>query len=302
MAVVGPTIVPVCHSAGDRVPHDGRLPLPTITTAKGGELAVAAARVAPYPAAAAFIEEHQTGSVGQAASQPLGTQTQKDHHAVVAAWMVQHNTGVIGHHPLEPTSTLTTLGTQQQVAAAYITEFRGSSLDGQRITEPVATLCTGGNRGGGHSGVTAAFLAECPAGEERRAEAAAPGGSAAADDPTLSTEQLARAREIAVFLRRYGCWSGGDLVTLTIGGTTWLVVDIGMRMLTAAEAAAAHELKLPVEIEVDGKRRPLTKTEAMRLIGNSVPQRMAYLIARCNVHHALDGLAQREAAGAVMVA
>jgi hypothetical protein len=39
----------------------------------------------------------------------------------------------------------------------------------------------------------------------------------------------------------------------------------------------------PVMVE-----RPLTKTEAMRLVGNSVPKRIVMLLVRTNVPHALD--------------
>ncbi|MFW7268799.1 hypothetical protein ACMAUO_12620 [Gluconacetobacter sp. Hr-1-5] len=41
-------------------------------------------------------------------------------------------------------------------------------------------------------------------------------------------------------------------------------------------------------IEIDGKRRRLTKSESMRLVGNSVPKRMATLLAQANRVTALD--------------
>ncbi|NUB05819.1 DNA cytosine methyltransferase [Azospirillum sp. Vi22] len=47
-----------------------------------------------------------------------------------------------------------------------------------------------------------------------------------------------------------------------------------------------------IVIGPDGKpemvTRPLTKTEAMRLVGNSVPKRMAMLLAQTNAVHALN--------------
>ncbi|WP_431860051.1 DNA cytosine methyltransferase [Azospirillum sp.] len=241
----------------------------------------------------AFLEEHRTGSVGQPAEAPLAAQTQTEHHALVGAWMVQHNTGVTGHAMEESLSTMTTVGTQQQVAAAYLTELRGTSRDGQPVTDPAGTMCTGGGRGGGHDAVTAAFLTEYYSVGGQHQECGAPLNTLTTNDrfgitgaelaPQLSPEKLARARLVADFLREHGVWDEREFVTVG----PWLVVDIGMRMLTPAEAAAAHELTMPEEIEIDGVRRPLTKTEAMRLVGNSVPKRMARLLAEANAVHTL---------------
>lgn len=114
-------------------------------------------------------------------------------------------------------------------------------------------------------------------------------------------------------IRKHGVWDDREIVTLTIHGIIWIVVDIGMRMLTPAEAAAAHELRMPDAITIpkrdrmglivtgeDGNvayvTRPLTKTEAMRLVGNSVPKRMAMLLAQANAQHALSAPSQRFAA------
>ena len=77
------------------------------------------------------------------------------------------------------------------------------------------------------------------------------------------------------------------VVTVQIGGETYAVADIGMRMLEPHAAAAAHELHVPQTISIGGVRRALTKTEAMRLVGNSVPKRMARLLADANAAHSL---------------
>ncbi len=191
--------------------------------------------------------------------EPLGTQVAGGaKHAVVGAWMAQHNLDAVGHAAVEPLSTLTTRGTQQQVAAASLVKLRGTST-AQAVEEPVPTLSAGGN----HIGCVAAFLTKYYG----------QGGVAqAADDPlhALSTRP------------RFG------VITTTIAGEPYVVTDIMMRMLEPHEAAAAHELRLPREITLNGVRRPLTKTDAMRLVGNSVPKRMAMLIARANRVHALD--------------
>ncbi|MFD2234803.1 DNA cytosine methyltransferase [Phaeospirillum tilakii] len=249
---------------------------------------------------------------------PIGTMVAGGgKHAAVGAWMVQHNTGVIGHDAADGLSTMTTLGTQQQVAGAFLVHQRGTGT-ATSPADAARTLTTGGGRGGDHIGVGAAFLTEyygtggqhCAADEalntlstvDRFAVTRAATGA-----PPLPADQLARARQVAEFLRAHGVWSGGEVVTLG----PWVIVEIGMRMLRPEEVAAAHELRMPAAItlpkrdrqgaivtDVTGAAvlvtRPLTKTEAMRLIGNSVPKRMALLLAQANGPRALERMEAAE--------
>lgn len=323
-ALVSPALVPTTHTtSGNRI-HDAAAPCPTLTAGvKGGELAVMAAtivgaggRSAQIPpidirgplntsttkedrcVVAAYLTELRGHSDVQSAAAALGAQTTTDHHAVTAAWMVQHNTGLIGHSPADSTSTLTTAGTQQQVAGAYLIHQRGTGT-ASSPADAVRTLATGGGKGGDHVGVAVAFLTEYYSAGGQHQDMHAALNTLTTQDrfsptradltvPPLSPQQLTRARQVADFLRAHGVWDGGDLVTVTIAGSCWIIADIGMRMLRPHEAAAAHELTMPVSIRINGKDRPLTKTEAMRLIGNSVPRRPAMLLAQANARHPLD--------------
>jgi DNA (cytosine-5)-methyltransferase 1 len=239
----------------------------------------------------------------------LPTQTTENRFGVVGAYMVQHNTGLVGHDAEDGLSTVTTLGTQQQVAGAYLIHQRGTSTAAD-AEGAVPALTTGGGKGGDHIGICAPYLTEYygTGGQHCGAEDAlntlstadrfAVTGAALAYG--LTPAQYARARQVAEFLRAHGVWNGGEIVTFG----PWIVVDIGMRMLRPEEAAAAHELRMPDLIRVrkrdrkgapvlddDGNEvwveRPLTKTEAMRLIGNSVPKRMARLLVEWNARRAL---------------
>lgn len=197
---------------------------------------------------------------------PIGTQVQANKFALVSAWMVQHNLGVVGNDARDPCSTLLTAGTQTQVGVAYLAHLRGTSI-ALDATDPAPTLTTGG----GHVAQVVAFLSQYYSeGSD----------SQACDEPLATVTTKAR----------------HAVVTVTIAGRPYAIVDIGMRMLTPEEAAAAHELRLPKTIVQDGQERRLTKTEAMRLIGNSVPKRMARLLAEANAAHALEGMIERTAA------
>lgn len=252
-----PFLVPLTHTGAPRIYPEAE-PLRTITTAHRGEMAV----VAP-------ILTGCGGRAGQvppaSARDPLGTTTAKADRIVacarveaVAAWMVQHNMGATGHEAGEPVSTLTTTVTQQQVGAAFLAKLRGTST-AVTAEDPTPTLTAGGT----HIAAVTAFFTKYY------------GTGGTAQDCGLPIDTLTT-------LARFG------VVTVTIGGEPYAITDIGMRMLSPEEAAAAHELTLPASIVIDGARRPLTKSQAMRLIGNSVPKRMARLLAEANVRHALQ--------------
>lgn len=293
-----PFLVPLTHTGAPRIYPAGDVPLPTITTAHRGEMAVVSPYVAGCGGRAGQVAptgpEEPLGTIttkndrcvvapvmvqtgygerqGQAPraldlAQPIGTQMAGGaKHAIAAAWMAQHNLGAVGVRADAPLSTLTTAGTQQQLAAGYLAKLRETS-SAQAAEAPAPTMTAGGN----HIAAVAAFLTKYY-GE---------GGTAQGCDEALHTVSTKA---------RFG------VVTVTIQGEPYVVADIGMRMLEPSEAAAAHELTLPREIVVDGRRRPLTKTECMRLIGNSVPKRMARLLAEANVVHALVAPARGVAA------
>ncbi|RVT96277.1 DNA cytosine methyltransferase [Rhodovarius crocodyli] len=256
-----PFFIPLTHSGPPRsYPSTG--PLPTLTTAQRGEFAV----IAPKLAAATMIQTGYGERPGQAPraldiQAPLGTVVaSSSKHAVVAAWMAQHNLGNIGNPVSKPLSTLTTRGTQQQVCAAYFAHLRGTgtSLSAQ---DPLPTLTAGGN----HIAAVAAFMTKYY-GE---------GGV---------SQSCTQALDTVTTKARFG------VVTASFAGEQYILHDIGMRMLEPHEAAAAHELELPKQIVIDGVARALSKTESMRLIGNSVPKRMARLLAERNVVHRLAAL------------
>ncbi|AMK18722.1 DNA cytosine methyltransferase [Sphingobium sp. MI1205] len=280
-----PFIVPVCNSswAAGRA-YAGDEPLRTITTAKGGEFAVVApyfARTAhgdvdrngkrrgrgthgidePYPTVtvsgdSALIVPHvmtmrNSGKPHTAADEPTHTVTAGGaHQYLVAAFMAQHNGGVVGRDAAAPLSTITHRGTQQQLVASHIVKLRGTSKDGQPTDTPLHTVSAGGL----HHAEVRAFLVKYYGNEHDGHGLDAPLGAVTTKD-------------------RFG------LVTVTIAGEEYAIVDIGMRMLSPRELFLAQGFPADYIIELEVNGRPLTKTAQVRMCGNSVSPVMARALA-----------------------
>lgn len=184
---------------------------------------------------------------------PLGTLTATRSHAVVAAFLAQHNTGVVGHDVRKPVSTVTIKGSQQQVVTSHLINLKGTSRRDSAITSPLPTVTAGGY----HMGEVRAFLMKY-----------------------YGTDQDPRIEEplhTVTTKDRFG------LVTVEIAGESYVIADIGMRMLTPRELFRAQGCDdgFIIDIEVDGK--PITKTAQIRMAGNMVCPDPAEALVRANM-------------------
>lgn len=289
-----PFIVPVCNSTwGAGRVYAGDEPLRTITTAKGGEFAVVTPYFTPlthhgkadrnyapgepiptitgaHRGEIALIAPHvmtmrNSGKPHTAANEPTHTVTAGGaHQYLVAAFMAQHNGGMIGREAAAPLSTIVHRGTQQQLVASHLVKLRNNCV-GQGDDEPVGTITSGG----GHFGEVRAFLVKYYGNEQDGHGLTGPLGAVTTRD-------------------RFG------LVTVTIEGEDYVIVDIGMRMLSPRELFAAQGFPPDYVIELEVNGRPLTKTAQVRMCGNSVSPVMSEALARANV--ANDDGAERIAA------
>lgn len=302
-----PFIVPITHHGSDRV-NDIDDPLRTITTAHRGEFALCAPTLAkfrhdsdgarldvPLPtitaggncqrpagaahamgiAAATLVQTGYGEREGQAPrsldiTEPLGTIVGTGKHAAACAYLMQANGGfneTPGHDLRRPASTITNSGSQQQLVAAHLAQL-SQHCDGRDAAEPLRTVMAGGEH---HAAVTC----------------------------TLSPEHEAGALRVAAFLTTY--YGNGQecdprdpmntvttrdrlaLVTVVLKGTPYLIVDIGLRMLTPRELYRAQGFPPEYQIEVghDGRRFP--KSAQVRMVGNSVspPPAAALIAANC---------------------
>lgn len=206
-AVVAPLVVPVTH-AGDRRAHAPDEPVPTVTGANRGELAV----VAPVLVQSGYGE--RTGQAPRVLDlgAPLGTVVaggQK--HAVVAVFLAKHFGGVVGHGPERPLGTVTAVDHHSVVAANLVHLNNNTGPSG--CDEPARTVAAGGT----HAALVYLFLTKYHGN----------GGQWSAVSEPLHTADTTD---------RFG------LVTVTIGGQEYAIVDIGMRMLKPRELARAQGL------------------------------------------------------------
>ena len=211
------------------------------------------------------ITKFRSGATGHTLGEPLATITANSHTdtgreggapplGLVTAFLAQHNTGVVGHDAREPVSTFTGTCSHQTVVAVHLSDLHGTSRAGRPTAAPAAAVTAGGQ----HHALVAAFLAKYygDGGQDQ-----------AADEPAHTIPTKARLAA----------------VTVTIDGTTYAVVDIGMRMLTPRELFRAQGFPDSYIIDVLPDSRTLTKAAQIRLCGNSVCPDVEAALLRANL-------------------
>ena len=209
---------------------------------------------------------------------------------LVAAYLAQHNTGMTGHDARRPLSTMVQKGCTQGVVTAFLSRQFGGSV-GQDADAPAPTVTAGG---GGKTALVAAALSH-------QYTSNVNGGHGDLCDPHRTVTAGGRHQGlISAFLTKYygegGQWSSivdpmhtlstkarMGLVTVSIDGSTYVLTDIGMRMLTARELFRAQGFPEEYIIDPDFNGKPFTKTAQIRMCGNSVCPQVAEAIVRANV-------------------
>jgi DNA (cytosine-5)-methyltransferase 1 len=79
------------------------------------------------------------------------------------------------------------------------------------------------------------------------------------------------------------------LVTVTIAGEEWVIVDIGLRMLTPKELYAAQGFPASYQFETGADGEAMTKTAQVRMCGNSVSPPPAEALVRANYSEIAEG-------------
>lgn len=250
----------------------------------------------------------QQGGSNRPASLPLHTvcASDKDQNQVACAFVAQHNNdsrrigGVNpGREAQEPLSTVTATGAQQGVVSAFVSRQFGTST-GHAACAPLGTITADGQ---GKSALIAPHLhayygvdQDTPENEPVHTLTTKPRFShveAAIDAPPFTADQEDRARDVAAFLRMHGFWDEREFVTLAIRGVTYVIVDIGMRMLSPRELYNAQGFPADYQIERGAGGEAFSKSVQVSCVGNSVSPPVAAALVEANCSHLM---AMREAA------
>jgi DNA (cytosine-5)-methyltransferase 1 len=237
-------------------------PAPTVMPGGGGKTAVVTAHLSAYYGNGA-------GSVDRSApaDEPTRTVPTENRHAVVAAFLAQNNYMEPGHDTREPVSTIVAKGSTQSVVSAGLVNMKGSDRRGPSAEDPAPTQTAQG----WHIAEVQALLVKYYGAEQQ--------------DPDLR-----EALHTITSKARFG------LCTVMIGGEPWMIVDIGMRMLTPRELYRAQGF--PDTYIIDRVRMlmkgadgiyvpadewvPVTKTDQIRMCGNSVCPQVSEALVRAN--------------------
>jgi DNA (cytosine-5)-methyltransferase 1 len=264
--------------------------------------------------AAYLVRQFGSAVGGRDAEDPLNTVMSQGERGggkdqLVTAFMAQGNGERLGRAADAPTTTLTERATQQQLVAANLDVYYGGANEqgadlaepartstgkdrmslvaywleqantgmvGHPATDPVSTIIAGGGPQSGWAGATQRLV-------EARLEQ--DGG------------EIGRRARVLEFL-----WRHAGLPTLEewadptgtpearvkfglviLDGQVWMIVDIGLRMLTPAELAAAMGLPPEYDLSVDFAGKAISKTHQTQMIGNMVspPPAAALIAANC---------------------
>jgi len=196
-------------------------------------------------------------------------------HAAVTAFLSTFYTNGGKHDVRDPAPTVMAGSNKHAVVCAHM-EQANTGRVGHAASDPVSTITAAGSH-------------------QRLVE------TTMVDASALPPEQLDRAVRVAAFLIKYygnevdghglaapiGTVTTKDrfaVVTVTIDAITYVIVDIGMRMLSRRELANAQGFPRDYTLDPIGpKGKPLSISSSIRMIGNSVCPDVAQALAGANV-------------------
>lgn len=247
----------VSRQFGNSIGHPVNEPAATVTAGGGGHSALVTA----------FMAKHFGGNYtgpGAAMDGPSHTVTTTDHHALVTANIMVNNTGHPGGAVSSPAHTVTT-GNHHALISSNLVKLRGTCRDGQRTDEPMPTVTAGGQ----HVGEVRAFLMKYYGNEKGGVGLTEPLGTVTTND-------------------RFGL--------VTVDGTDYEIVDIGMRMLQPHELYAAQGFPSWYIIDQDYRGNKYAKDKQVARCGNAVPPPFAEALVRSNLPEMCSPLTQEKIA------
>lgn len=273
-----------CNHGGERRPNDIREPMPTITGKHGYGI------VEPY-----MVQIRQTGFTKDRSKDvrdPLTTIVSKNEHCLIepklAPYMGTNTTNHPGGNCKDPIHTITT-GNQQCLISPTLIQYHSETAQGevrgQTIKEPIMTV-DGSNR----YGLVTSFLSKfykTGIGQDIRE----PLGTVTAN---AGGGHFGEVR--AFLIKYYGQGTGQDIkapldtVTaqdrfglVTINGTDYQIVDIGLRMLEPRELYGCQGFPDDYIIDHDYTGKTYPRSEQVRRCGNAVCPPIPAALVRANL-------------------
>lgn len=313
-----PFLVKLTHQGGERT-GDICDPISTITGAHRGEQAVVDAKIAPF--IGTYYGSNRPGGDRTApANESLRTQSTENRFALVSTFLTRQFGASVGSSSTDPTGTITPGGGGKTGVVAATIMHATHQNNSSSPEFPLNTIMTGK-----HHGIIETALAPFIAqhNSQRGGDGLNPGRSAMEPISTLTTTaaqtQIVASHimkmygtnigspmneplhtvpagglkhaEVRVFLKKH---FGEDVEPIVwIDGEPWIIIDIGMRMLTARELFRCQGF--PDSYIIEGGRDvcnpqgtlmigaewiELTKTAQIRMCGNSVCPPAARAIVR----------------------
>ncbi|MGF6153973.1 DNA cytosine methyltransferase [Pseudomonas fluorescens] len=305
LMLISPTLIQTGY--GERAGQEPRVPgldQPLGTVVAGG---------VKHAVAAAHLVKFRFADEGKALDEPLPTITSGGNYqrpagaahamGISTVFMAQMNGGfntTAAKSIEDPMTTVTNTGSQQQLVTANLVHLRGN-CDARDAADPLHTISAGGT----HHGLVTAFMERqfgASVGQSVNEPAptitAGGGGKSSLLELQLSPEVEAGALRVAAFLISYygteNVSGAGEpaptittkdrlaLVTVTIKGTPYVIVDICLRMLQPAELYKAQGFPADYIISHGADGKPFTKTQQVHMCGNSVSPPPMAALARAN--------------------
>ncbi|EJN17292.1 site-specific DNA methylase [Pseudomonas sp. GM79] len=305
LMMISPTLIQTGY--GERVGQEPRVPgldQPLGTVVAGG---------VKHALAAAHLVKFRFADEGKALNEPLPTITSGGNYqrpagaahamGISTVFMAQMNGGFNTTDAKsidDPMTTVTNTGSQQQLVTANLVHLRGN-CDARDTNDPLHTISAGGT----HHGLVTAFMErQFGASVGQAVDEPAPtitaggGGKSSLVEFQLSPEVEAGALRVAAFLISYygteNVSGAGEpaptittkdrlgLVTVTIKGTPYVIIDICLRMLQPVELYKAQGFPADYIISHGADGKPFTKTQQVHMCGNSVSPPPMAALARAN--------------------
>lgn len=249
----------VARQFGQSIGHRLDEPLGTIMANGGGKSQLVTAFLSSY-----YGDKTENGDArGVDLDSPAPTIVTANRHALVVGHLAKHYGGNYngpGAEMTEPLPTITTVD-HNALVTSHLIKMRGTCQHGAPVSEPMPTVTAGGM----HLGEVRAFLMAYYG----------TGVGSKLDDPL----------QTVVTKDRFGL--------VTIHGTDYQIVDIGMRMLTPRELYNGQGFPEDYIISHDYLGNKITATAQVRMVGNSVPPTMGAALVAANVPEL--AVAEREA-------